>query len=145
MDGRPNTRSKEELVAHLVRSMQQHGLVIQEANAPGYRKPGHIKSGLRRSKVRPDVVALDGRRTIFGIVSSKGDVDDQLEALAAKCRVVVICLPEKAADGLVTISETPSWRKLRLLRYPHTDWEEVRRPRQASGQPIDVRVVIRPA
>jgi hypothetical protein len=146
MDGPPNTRGNDELVAHLVRCMQEQGLVIQEANAPGYRKPGHGKFGLRRSTVRPDVVALDGRRTIFGIVSTTGEVDNQLEALAAKCRLVVICVPEKAADRLVTtFSDTPSWRKLRLLKHPHTIWEEARRPRQASKPMADVRVVIRPA
>jgi|SRR5215213_5793329 len=136
--------SHEELVAHLVRCMEEQGLTIEAADAPGYRKPRHIKSGLRRSKVRPDVVALDGRRTIFGVAGGTGDLGEMVEALAAKCRIVVICVPQHATDGL--FSDTPSWRKLRLLKHPHTKWEEVRRPRQASRQPADpgVKVIIEP-
>jgi len=149
-----NAASHEELVAHLVRSMQRQGLTIEAANAPGYRKPGHVKSGRGRSRFRPDVVALDGRRTIFGVAksgaeASSGDVRDQLEAFASKCRTVVICVPEKAADGLVRSSDTPSWRKLRLLRHPSTQWQDMPRTPRAMTRPAfapaGVSVVIHPA
>ena len=146
--------SHEELVAHLVRSMEQRGLEIVAADAPGYRKPRHVKAGLRRLRFRPDVVARDGRRTIFGVAkseaeASQGDLRDQLETFAGKCRMVVICVPERAADQakatLFLNADMLHWRKMRLLRHPGTEWQEVRRSRTAAGQPIfndAVRVVI---
>ena len=150
--------SHEELVEHLVRSMEEQGLSVVAADAPGYRKPRHVKSGLRRSKFRPDVVARDGRRTIFGVARSEaeatqGDLRDQLETFAGNCRMVVICVPEKAAnqamDALFQNADMLHWRKMRLLRHPGTRWQEVPRPRRAMGQPtfnhVSVRVVIEQA
>jgi hypothetical protein len=154
MDERPNTRTlHKELVEHLVRSMEHEGLTIDAADAPGYRKPGNVKSGRRRARFRPDVVARDGRRTIFGVVKSEaeardGQLRDQLETFAGKCRMVVICIPEEAArqtvDALFQNADMPHWRKMRLLRHPDTKWQEA--PRPAKGRPPstmpDVKVVI---
>ena len=128
-----NTR--QELVEHLVRCMEQQGLTIEAADASGYRKPGHVKSGLRRSKSRPDVVARDGRRTIFGIVHG----GDQLEALAGKCRTLVICVPKAVADEATSTLfhsvDTQLSRKMRLLKHPDTSWQEMPKRLQASRPP----------
>src|SRR5881398_2873222 len=124
---------QEELVGHLVRCMEREGLTIEAAHAPGYRKPGNVKPGLSRSRFRPDVVARDGRRTIFGVAkseaeASKGYVRDQLETFAGKCRMLVICIPEEAANQAVERlfhnPEMQHWRKMRLLRHPDTNWQE---------------------
>jgi hypothetical protein len=142
----------EGLVQHLVRSMEQEGLTIEAADAPGYRKPGRVKPGLGRARFRPDVVARDGRRTIFGVAkteteASKAHVRDQLETFAGKCRMLVICLPDEAADQAVDAlfhnADMPHRGKMRLLRHPDTKWQEVsRRPQARSGpRHASVRVV----
>ena len=141
--------SHGELVAHLLRSMEQEGLTIEAADAPGHRK---VKAGLRRSRSRPDVVARDGRRAIFGVAksaadASKADAQDQLEALAGKCRMLVICIPKEAADQAVDTlfqnADMPLRRKMRLLRYPEARWQELPRRQQATRPPAPgVRVVV---
>jgi hypothetical protein len=129
--------------------MEREGLTIEAADAPGHRK---VKAGLRRSRSRPDVVARDGRRTIFGVAksaaeASKADVQDQLEALAGKCRMLVICIPREAADQAVDTLfqnvDMPLWGKMRLLRYPEARWQELPRRQQTTRQPTPaVRVVV---
>jgi hypothetical protein len=141
--------SHEELVQHLVRSMEREGLTIEAADAPGHRK---VKAGLRRARLRPDVIARDGRRAIFGVAkteaeASKAEVQDELESLAGKCRMLVICIPEEAAnqavDTLFQKADTPNWRKMRLLRHPEARWQELPRRQQATSQPAPgVRVVV---
>jgi hypothetical protein len=142
----------EELVEHLVRSMEQEGFTIEAADAPGYQKPGHVKPGLRRSRFRPDVVARDGRRTIFGVAKSEGEaskpyVRDQLETFAGKCRMLVICIPEEAADQAVDTlfhnADMLHSQRMRLLRHPDTKWQEVPRRPQATRRPdhVSVRVM----
>jgi hypothetical protein len=133
--------SHQELVEHLMRSMEQEGLTIEAADVPGHRRPGHVKTGLRRSRFRPDVVALDGRRTIFGVDKteaemSSGYVRHQLETFAGKCRMLVICMPQEAADqaveGLFQNATMLRSQKMRLLRHPDSKWQEVPRTRQAK-------------
>jgi hypothetical protein len=141
--------SHEELVQHLLRSMEQQGLTIEAADAPGFRK---VKAGLRRARLRPDVVARDGRRAIFGVAksaaeASKADLQDQLETLAGNCRMLVICIPQEAAnqavDTLFQNADMPNWRKMRLLRYPEARWQELPRRQQATRPPTaGVRVVV---
>jgi hypothetical protein len=141
-----------ELVEHLVRCMEAAGLEIEAAGAPGYRKPGHIKGGFLRSKLRPDVVARDGRRAIFGVAVSSPEecVREQLEVLAGKCRTVVICVSAEAAgpavDDLLQDAGKPHWRKMRLLRHPQTQWQEMprRRPTGATINPA-ITVVVQAA
>jgi hypothetical protein len=127
--------TRQELVEHLVLCMEQQGLTIEAADAPGHRKPPHVKSGLRRSRVRPDVVARDGRRTIFGIVHG----GDQLEVLAGKCRTLVICVPkavaDEAASTLLHNVDTQLSRKMRLLKHPDTSWQEMPRRAHAARLP----------
>jgi hypothetical protein len=133
----------EELVWHLVLCMKQEGLTIEAADVPGYRRPGVVKPGLLKSRFRPDVVARDGRRTIFGVAksapeASRADVRDQLETFASKCRMLVICIPQEAANQVVSAlfhnADMPHWRKMRLLRHPDPKWQEVpRRPRGSAG------------
>jgi hypothetical protein len=145
----------EELVAHLVRCMEREGLTIEAADAPGYRKPGHVKPGLRRSRFRPDVVARDGRRTIFGVAKSEAEasqayVPDQLETFAGKCRILVICIPQDAADQTVDTlfrnADMLHSQKLRLLRHLDSKWQEVPRTPQATRRPnsdhVSVRVMV---
>jgi hypothetical protein len=130
-----------ELVAHLVRCMEGAGLEIESAVAPGYRKPAHIKAGFMRSKLRPDVVARDGRRTIFGIAVSNADesLREQLDVLAGKCRTIVICIPndpaDQALDMLLQDAGAPHFRKMRVLRHPSTKWQELPRRPRATAQP----------
>jgi hypothetical protein len=128
--------------------MEREGLTIEAADAPGHRK---VKAGLRRARFRPDVVARDGRRAVFGVAksateASKANVQDQLETLAGNCRMLVICIPQEAAnqamDTLFQNADLPHWRKMRLLRYPEARWQELPR-RQATRQPTaGVRVVV---
>jgi hypothetical protein len=112
--------------------MEQQGLTIEAADAPGHRKPAPVKSGLRRSRVRPDVVARDGRRTIFGVVHG----GDQLEVLAGKCRTLVICVPQAVADQAASTLlhgvDMQLSRKMRLLKHPDTSWQEMPKRLQAS-------------
>ena len=126
-----DTKTHQELVEHLVQCMEQQGLTIEAADAPGYRKPGHVKSGLRRSKFRPDVVARDGRRTIFGVVHG----GDQLEVLAGKCRTLVICVPKAVADEAASTLHNVDMQlapKMRLLKHPDTSWQEMPKRLQTS-------------
>jgi hypothetical protein len=144
--------SHDELVAHLVRCMEQEGLTIEAAHAPGYKRPGHVKSGLPRSRFRPDVVARDGRRTIFGVAKSEAEVSrahvrEQLETFSGKCRMLVICIPQEGADQAVDAlflnKDILGRQKMRLLRYPDTKWQEVSKTPQATRRPADhVSVVI---
>jgi hypothetical protein len=138
VDRRLNTRN-EELVEHLVRCMEQEGLTIEAANAPGYRRPRPVKSGLWRARFCPDVVARDGRRVIFGVVQSEVAASsesfrNQLETFASKCRMLVICVPGHAADRAVEVlfhnADMPHWRKMRLLRHPNAKWQDV--PKRAK-------------
>jgi hypothetical protein len=85
-------------------------------------------------------VARDGRRTVFGEAKSASEISEayvpeQLETLARKCRLLVICIPEKAAgeaiDTLFYNAQMSQWPKMRLLRYPGTMWEE---PPKAAGR-----------
>ena len=140
------------LVEHLVRCMEGAGLEIEAALAPGYRKPSHIKAGFLRSKVRPDVVARDGRRAIFGIAVSNAEesVPEHLEVLAGKCRTVVICVSAEAAESVVADllqdAAKPHWHKMRLLRHPHTQWQEMPRARPTTGHAtFDPVVIVRDA
>jgi hypothetical protein len=142
----------QELVEHLVRSMEQVGLTIESADAPGYRKPGRVGSGLLRSGCRPDVIARHGRRTIFGVAShdadaSKADVRDQLDTLAAKCRMLVICMPleaaDRAGDALFHNPDLLHWRKIRLLRHPDTTWQEAPRRLPSTKRPAFDHAVVR--
>ena len=156
MDKCLNIRSShEELVAHMVRCMEQEGLTIEAADAPGYPKPGHVKAGLRRSRFRPDVVARDGRRTIFGVAKSEAEaskayVRDQLETFATKCRMLVICIPQEAADqavdALFANTDMLGRGKMRLLRHLDSKWREVPRTPQETRLPTfdhaSVRVMV---
>jgi hypothetical protein len=152
--GKAKGPSREELVAHLVRCMEQTGLTIEAADVPGYRRPGHVKPGLPRSRFRPDVVARDGRRTIFGMAKSEGEasrayVRDQLETFTRKCRMLVICIPQEGADQAVDAlflnSDMVRRNKVRLLRHPDTKWQEVLKTPQPTRRPADhvsVRVIV---
>jgi hypothetical protein len=103
--------------------------------------------------LRPDVVARDGRRTIFGVAKSEAEasrarVRDQLETFSGKCRTLVICIPQEgadqAADALSHNADMIGWQKMRLLRHPDTKWQEVPRTPQAARRPTDhvsVRVI----
>ena len=144
--------SHDELVAHLVSCMEQEGLTIEAAHVPGYRRPGHVKSGLPRSRFRPDVVARDGRRTIFGVAKTEAEasrayVREQLETFSGKCRMLVICIPQEGADQAVETlflnTDMLGRQKMRLLRHPDTKWQEGPRTPQATRQRADhVSVVI---
>ena len=125
----------EELVQHLVRCMEQQGLTIEAADAPGYRKPRPFKRfGLGSSRLRPDVVARDGRRTIFGAAKCASEIGEarvsvELDKLAGKSRLLVVCIPEAGADETIETlfhrTPMPHRQKIRLLRYPKTRWEEI--------------------
>lgn len=142
---------KSTLVEHLVRSMEQAGFTIEAAEASGHRKPGRIASGLRRPRFRPHVVSRDGRRTVFGIAKtesemSKASVREELDALAAKCRTLVVCVPQQAAREVVSaVLHDPALRnrgKIRLLRHPDTDWKEAPKP-PARKRPVLDHAVVR--
>ena len=130
-----NRPLREELVQHLVRCMEQQGLTVEAADAPGYRRPRLVKLfGLRSSRLRPDVIAKDGRRTVFGAVkcgseTGEAHLADHLEGLASKCRLLVVCIPEVAADEAMDTlfrgAPMPQRQKIRLLRYPKTRWEDI--------------------
>jgi hypothetical protein len=126
-------------VQHLVRGMVEQGLEIEAADAPGHPKPKPVKRSLRPERSRPDVVARDGRRTVFGEALSASDIGqshmpEKLATLAQKCRTLVVCVPEAAAqqaiDTLFNRDQMPHRPKMRLLRHPHTKWEE---PPKAAG------------
>jgi hypothetical protein len=130
-----NRAPREELVQHLVRCMEEQGLTVEAADARGYRRPRLVKLfGLRSSRLRPDVIAKDGRRTVFGAVKCGSEIAeahlaDHLENLASKCRLLVVCIPEAAAeaamDSLFRGAPMPQRQKIRLLRYPKTRWEDI--------------------
>ena len=130
-----NRAPREELVQHLVRCMEQQGLTVEAADAPGYRMPRLVKLLRRRSsRLRPDVIAKDGRRTVFGAVKCGSEIGeahlaDHLESLASKCRLLIVCIPEAAADEAVDTlfhqAPMPQRQKIRLLRYPKTRWEDI--------------------
>jgi hypothetical protein len=150
--GKVKGPSREELVAHLVRCMEQEGLTIEAAAAPGYPKPGHVKAGLRRSRLRPDVVARDGRRAIFGVAKTEAEasnayVRDHLETFASKCRMLVICIPQEAADQAVDAlfddRDMLHSRKMRLLRHLDSKWQEVPRTARATKRPTFDHVSVR--
>ena len=131
--------ARESLVQHLVDCMEQEGLVVEAARLPGHKRPGAVKRGFVRSGPRPDAVGRDGRRAILGVAVSDRELADSefpvhLEALAGKCRTLLVCLPDASADEVVNTvirkGQVPSWRKLRLLRHPSTKWAEV--PREAT-------------
>ena len=134
--GLPAKRSpgplREVLVEHLLHLMEHESCTIDAAGVPGYPRPRRLKLGIRRSRLRPDVMARDGRRTILGIVLNESQMrealPDQLDAFARNCRLLVICVTEEVADeaiGILSRRPTPHWGRMRLLRYPETTWEEM--------------------
>jgi hypothetical protein len=113
--------------------MEEQGVEIETADAPGHRKPKPVKRGLRPDRLRPDVVARDGRRTVFAKALESSDiassyVPEMLATLAQKCRLLIICVPEDAAlhaiDALFNTGNLPNRPKMRLLRHPRTKWED---------------------
>ncbi len=113
--------------------MQSEELAIEAAGVPGYPRPRRARLGLRRARLRPDVMAQDGRRAIFGIALNRQQihepyVPDELDAYARKCRMLVICVAREVSEKAIDVlfqTPTPHWRKMRLLRYPGTKLEEV--------------------
>lgn len=130
----PNTGpSHEELIRHMIRSMEDEGFEIEAAYVPGRAKPKPVKRGLRPARSRPDVVAKDGRRTVFGEALVPADIVDphmpeKLEALAQKCRILIICVAEEAAqqalDVLFNGEQIEHRPKMRLLKHPLAKWED---------------------
>jgi hypothetical protein len=125
---------RKMLVQHLVRAMEQENLSIEAATIPGHRRPARQKlGGLKRSRLRPDVLARDGRRAILGLVLDRSQIHephlaDELEAFAVNCRLLVICVAADAAEQAIDVfvrNPRPHWGKLRLLTHPGTQWEEV--------------------
>src|SRR5919109_725458 len=123
--------SHEELVRHLVYSMEEQGLEIEAADLYGRPKPKQVKFGLRPGRSRPDVVAKDGRRTVFGVALTPTEITAshtpaKLETLAQRCRTLVVCVAEEAAqqalDALFNGANIPHRPKLRLLRHPLGKW-----------------------
>jgi hypothetical protein len=123
---------RDDLIQHLIGSMEKAGLEVEAADASGYAKPRQTKAlGLRRRRARPDVIAKDGRRTVFGAALADGDagVSDHLETLARHCRVLVICISDGDADQAIQTlffdQHLPHWHKMRILRYPAEGWQEL--------------------
>lgn len=126
-----------QLVLHLVSCMEQEGITIEAAEAPGYPRPRQNKRfGLRTGRLRPDVAGRDGRRAILGVVTCGAQIGEahlsgQLDALARECRTLVVCIPgetpEHAIDSAFPGERMPHRRKMRVLRYPDTKWQELRR------------------
>jgi hypothetical protein len=131
--------TRAALVEHLLAAMRDEGLTVEAAATPGHAKPAAMKVGaLRLGRVRPDVAARDRRRTVFGAVLTRDEVDEsrmrgRLEALAQGCRMLVVCLPvdvaDRAIEALFDDGGVPHRGKIRLLRYPDTTWAELPRPR----------------
>ena len=130
--------------------MELQGLKIEAAAAPGYRKPAPVKGGLLQSKLRPDVMAREGCRAVFGVAmtmveASKKDMRDELEIIASKCRKVVICVSEDAADQAVACllqdADKQHLRKVHLLRPPQNTWQEMPKPPRTPGRRAFNRVV----
>jgi len=135
----------EELVEHLLRCMEQAGMSIEAASAPGHPKPAPVtRLGLRPRRFRPDAVARDGRRTIMGEAMTAAELADgksanRLETLSRNCRILILCIPDGAAEETVASllrSAGMPHAKGRLLRYPRESWEELPRtadPRRARS------------
>jgi hypothetical protein len=151
---------REELGHHLLRCMEHHGLTIEAAGVGGHPKPGRFKLGLMRSRLRPDVVARDGRRSILGIALGRAELGDaaapdRLDSLAQKCRLLVVCVGAECADEAIETlfrKPMPHWRKMRLLTYPESKWEDVARAANrkrlselaVKGEATSVRVIPEP-
>jgi hypothetical protein len=143
--GQSREPSQEDLVRHLVLCMEQAGFTIEATDASGFAKPRQVKRfGLRPGRFRPDVVARDGRRTVFGEARSGAEISDKqtserLETLARHCRLLVICLPEEVADEAIDTlflkAHLPHWHKMRVLRYPRATWQELPRGAGRKGPP----------
>jgi hypothetical protein len=125
--------SREELVRHLLRAMEEQGLEIEAADLYGRAKPKPVRLGLRPGRSRPDVMARDGRRTAFGLALLQSDIGaahmpEKLATLAQKCRLLVICVSEDdaqhALDTLFNRERLAHRRKMRLLRHPRLKWED---------------------
>jgi hypothetical protein len=127
------TASHEELVEHMLRAMERQGLEIEAASTGGHAKPKRIRPGLKRTRLRADVVARDGRRTVIGIALDsrlirEGYVPRDLDAYAGACRMLVICIDQACAGQAIHVlfdKPMPNWRKMRLLRRPGTELEDV--------------------
>ena len=157
--GTPQDSRREILVQHLVRVMEQEGLSIEAATTPGHRRPARLKlGGLKRSRLRPDVLARDGRRAILGLVLDRSQIHepylaDELVAFASNCRLLVVCVAADAADETIDVfirHLRRHWGKMRLLTHPGTQWEEVtkaanqERLRELARAPSQPSVYVRP-
>ncbi len=157
--GKETSQHREMLVQHLVRVMEQASLSIQAAATPGHRRPARLKlGGLKRSRLRPDVLARDSRRAVLGLVLDRSQiyepyVPDELDAFASNCRLLVICVAAPAADEAIDIfirNPKPHWGKMRLLTHPGTQWEEVakaanqKRLRKLASAAPEASVYVRP-
>ncbi len=128
----------DELVQHLMRCMQQEGITVEAADAPGHSRPRPVKLlGLRPGRLRPDVVGRDGRRMTLGKAISATEIADsslpgRLETFARHCRMLVVCVPGSAADEAIATlfhgQQLPHRAKLRLLVHPRMKWEDVPKP-----------------
>jgi len=125
--------SREELVQHLLRVLENQKFEIEAAGVGGHPRPARIRLGLRRARLRPDVVARDGRRSVVGFALDRQlirepYVPDELDAYAGTCRLLVICVADESADLAIKVlfdKPMPNWRKMRLLRLPGEKFEEV--------------------
>jgi hypothetical protein len=133
--GQAHSATRAELGQHLLGVLEQQGLTIEAATAPGYPQPGRMRLGIRRARLRPDVVAHDGRRTVLGIALDKeliraAYVPAELDAYAGTCRMLVICVTQESANQAIQVlfdKPVPNWRKMRLLRSPGERFEDVSR------------------
>jgi hypothetical protein len=133
--GQAQSAPREQLVEHLLRVMEQQGFTIEAASVRGHRAPGRMRRGLKRTRLAPDVVARDGRRSILGIALDRQQlrephVSKELGTYAGTCRMLVICVAQEQANAAIHVlfdNPMPNWRKMRLLRCPGTNLEEVSR------------------
>ena len=115
--------------------MEEQGFTIEAAAARSHRRPGRIRLRLRRARLRPDVVARDRRRAILGFaldeeLMREPYVPAELDAYAATCRLLVICVAQETANQAIHYlfeKPVPNWRKMRLLKCPGTELEDVSR------------------
>jgi hypothetical protein len=123
----------EELVRHLVFCMEEQGLEVEAADLPSREKPKPLKRGLRPGRSRPDVVARDGRRMVFGVALPASEIGhshmpEKLATLAPKCRLLIVCVSSESAqyalDTLFNAPSLPHRPKMRLLRHPLGKWED---------------------
>jgi hypothetical protein len=123
----------QELVRHMVFCMEEQGVEIEAADLDGRPKPKPVKRGLRPARSRPDVVAKDGRRTVFGLALTPAEIaephaPEKLEILAQKCRLLIVCVAEEAAqqaiETLFSGAQMSHRPKLRLMRHPLGKWED---------------------